>query len=338
MRRIFLIVTLAATLCGCARDGSLPRADYDADVEAAVDAFIEATRTMPQDPDFIELHSVMLVKHGEVLAERWLNGASPDSAHVMHSVSKTFTAVALGLAVDDGLLSVDDRVIDFFPDKLPAEVSDNLSQMTVRDLLTMTCGQHREPASVRTSGVDWVEGFLAAPVEHEPGTFFAYNSLGTYMVSAIIQKLTGQKVVDLLYDRVYKPLHINRLYWEESPQGINCGGWGLYARTEDMAKLGQLLLNGGEWNGERILSEEWVSEMTSIQVDNWRATDPRPDWTSGYCYFMWHCANDSVRADGSNGQYIIIFPERDAEIVLTTDTQLYQPYLDLVWEYLAPIL
>lgn len=320
------------------RNGNLPRTKSARVVEAAVDSFLAATISVPVEPDHINVHSVMLLKHGRVISERWLDGAAPDIPHIMHSVSKTFVSAATGLAVADGLLTIDDKVIDIFPDKLPEQPGDNLQAMTVKDLLTMTCGQSREASAVRQGEDDWVEGFLAAPVEHEPGTFFAYNSLGTYMVSAILQKLTGEKVVDYLEPRLFDPLCIEKPKWEESPQGIDCGGWGLWLKTEDMAKMGQLLLNGGSWNGQQLLPRDWVEEMMKKQVPTDRPYDKRADWTAGYGYFMWMCSPGGARADGSEGQYIMVLPEYDAVIVLTSDSTLYQPYVDLVWKYLLPAL
>ena len=329
---IFSLLALVAVASGCRGDR----------YEKAVDAFIEATEAVPDSIGKIEVHSVMLLKGGEVVAERWLNGSSPEAAHVMHSVSKTFVAMAAGFAFDEGLLSPDEKLVDIFPDKLPAEVSDNLKAVTVRDLMTMTCGQAREPHAVREGDGDWVEGFLAAEFPYEPGTYFTYNSLGTYVVSAILQRKTGMKVVDYLEPRLFEPLGIEKPLWEESPQGINCGGWGLWLKTEDMAKAGQMLLDGGKWRGRQLISEEWVKEMTSYKVSTKRPIDKRADWTQGYCYFMWvcDCAGQcaGVRADGSEGQYIILLPSLDAVIVLTSNSTLYQPYLDVVWQYLLPAL
>lgn len=340
MRRILFIAIIAAfATAGCTTaDGNLPRARQNATVKVAVDSFINATTAEITEPEFLELHSIMLVQHGKVLEERWINGAAPDIPHVMYSVSKTFTAMAAGLAVDDGLLSVDDKVTEIFPDKLPAEVSDNLAAMTIKDLMTMTCGQEKETAAIADPGSDWVEDILAEPVVNIPGTDFTYNSLTTYMVSAAVQKVTGQKVVDYLDARVFRPLGIEKPRWDESPQGINCGGWGLFLKTEDMAKAGQLLLNGGKWNGQQLISEEWVKEMTSFKVPNNLKGDPRPDWTQGYCYYMWRCTHNGVRADGKDGQYIILLPEKDAVIALTAYSDQYQKYLDLVWKYIYPAL
>lgn len=337
----------------------LPRAaETPAEVEAAVDAFVEATRTRPVAPDSIALHSIMIVKHGEVVLERWFREHTPETPHPMFSVSKTFTATAVGMAIEDGKLKLDDKVVSFFPDQLPEEVSDNLAAMTVRDLLTMTCGHNSEPQISRFLDpnneddvtVDWVKAFLSWPVEHTPGTYYLYNSFGTYMLSAIVQQVTGQKVIDLLDERLFQPLHIDRPTWDESPQGICCGGWGLSIKTEDMAKMGQLFLQQGQWNGEQLVSAEWLKEMGSYQVPSAPSGTPfekmeelgitkdNNEWAQGYGYQMWVCRHGAFRADGYAGQYIMIFPERDVVLVLTTSSSLYQPYMDLIWEFLLPVL
>lgn len=337
----------------------LPRAaETPAEVEAAVDAFVEATRTRPVAPDSIALHSIMIVKHGEVVLERWFREHTPETPHPMFSVSKTFTATAVGMAIEDGKLKLDDKVISFFPDQLPEEVCDNLTAMTVRDLLTMTCGHNSEPQisrfldpnNVDNVTVDWVKAFLSWPVEHTPGTYYLYNSFGTYMLSAIVQQVTGQKVIDLLDERLFQPLHIDRPTWDESPQGICCGGWGLSIKTEDMAKMGQLFLQQGQWNGEQLVNAEWLKEMGSYQVPSAPSGTPfekmeelgitkdNNEWAQGYGYQMWVCRHGAFRADGYAGQYIMIFPERDVVLVLTTSSSLYQPYMDLIWEFLLPVL
>lgn len=333
------------------RSTSLPRGEKDATVSEAVDSFIEATRTEPKPGQFLNLHSIMILKHGEVMEERWLNGAAADIPHVMHSVSKTFTSAAVGLAVSEGHFSIDDRVIDFFPEQLPDTISGNLAAMTVRDLLTMTCGHDSEPTDRRDAcGNDWITGFLAHPVTHVPGTYYLYNSAGTYMLSAIVQKTTGEKVLDYLDTRLFQPLGIDRPWWDESPAGINCGGWGLYIKTEDMAKMGQLLLQGGVWEGKQVLPAEWVRQMSSYQVPcvpsgvdrttlaEQGFTADNSDWMQGYGYQMWMCRFGAFRADGADGQYIIVLPDRDAVLVLTTYSNMYQPYLDIVWKYLLPVL
>ena len=323
----------------------LPRAETPESVDKAMNAFFDQAKH-----DSMDIHSVMIVCDGNVIYSRWQSEGVDTVPHVLHSVSKTFTATAVGLAIADGKMSLTDKVIEFFPDKLPAEVSDNLKRMTVRDLLTMSCGHDVEPTGQREEGVDWVQAFLAHPVVHEPGTFYLYNSLGTYMLSAIVQKVTGEKVVDYLTPRLFDPLHIDKPKWEESPQGINTGGWGLYLKTEDLAKMGQLLLQNGEWNGKQIIPAEWVAEMSKKQVESINPgtrmeeaeakgmTKENSDWMQGYGYQMWQCRPGCFRADGARGQYIIVVPDKNAVIAITSDVEDLQGELNLVWNHILPAL
>ena len=323
----------------------LPRAETPESVDKAMNAFFDQAKH-----DSMDIHSVMIVRDGNVIYSRWQSEGVDTVPHVLHSVSKTFTATAVGLAIADGKMSLTDKVIEFFPDKLPAEVSDNLKRMTVRDLLTMSCGHDFEPTGQREEGVDWVQAFLAHPVVHEPGTFYLYNSLGTYMLSAIVQKVTGEKVVDYLTPRLFDPLHIDKPKWEESPQGINTGGWGLYLKTEDLAKMGQLLLQNGEWNGKQIIPAEWVAEMSKKQVESINPgtrmeeaeakgmTKGNSDWMQGYGYQMWRCRPGCFRADGARGQYIIVVPDKNAVIAITSDVEDLQGELNLVWNHILPAL
>ena len=324
----------------------LPRAETPDSVASAMENFFQRAAG-----DSLDIHSVMIVKDGKVIFSRWQSEGVDTVPHVLHSVSKTFTATAVGLAIADGKMKLTDKIIDFFPDKLPAEVSDNLKAMTVRDLLTMSCGHDVEPSGFRGGEeTDWVQAFLAHPVVHKPGTFYLYNSLGTYMLSAIVQKVTGEKVVDYLDTRLFQPLHIDKPKWDESPQGINCGGWGLYLKTEDLAKMGQLLLQQGEWNGKQIIPAEWVSEMSKKQVESINPgtrledaeakgmTVETSDWMQGYGYQMWRCRPGCFRADGARGQYIIVVPDKNAVIAITSDVEDLQGELNLVWDNILPVL
>ena len=329
---------------GKAETVDLPRAATPPSVREAVDAVLAGDEA----DDSVLFESLMVLKHGKVLYEGWYGDAAPDKPHAMHSVSKSFTATAVGMAVDAGLLKVTDKLVDFFPDRLPGEVSDNLKAVTVRDLLTMNCGQESSP-DFRGSE-DWVASFLAHPFVHEPGTWYYYNSLGSYMLSAIVQKVTGEKVLDYLTPRLFEPLYIEIPAWEESPQGINAGGWGLELKTEDMAKFGQLFLQKGVWNGKRLLSEAWVEEASKYQVPSVPA-GTRPDnaaergltpenctFMLGYGYQMWRCPDNAYRADGARGQYIFILPDCDAVIACTADSANLQAEQNLVYQYLFPAL
>src|SRR5436190_9081392 len=214
-----------------------------------------------------EFHSFMLVRHGKVIAEGWWNPYRPDLKHTLYSCSKSFTATAVGFAVQEKKLSLSDKVISFFPNDLPDTVSKFLSQLTVKDVLIMADGQEPDPTgAVGTKYSNWIKGFFETPILHEPGSVFLYNSLGTYMLSAIVQKVTGQKVVDYLKPRLFDPLGITGMDWEMDKQGINTGGWGLRLKTEDMAKFAQLFLQKGKWNGKQVLPASWVEEACTKPI------------------------------------------------------------------------
>ena len=296
-----------------------------------------------------ELHSLMIVRHGKVIAEQWFGDNAPDKLHPLWSVSKTFTATAIGFAVSENRLKVTDKVISFFPDKLPPNISPYLKELEIKHLLTMSVGHDANKAGEARRGVnvDWVQSFLSVPIEYKPGTEFMYNSMATYMLSAIIQKVTGEKVIDYLTPRLFRPLGINGITWDESPQGINTGGWGLSVKTEDMAKLGQFFLQKGKWNGKQLLPESWIDEATTSHIaslpagtkrENLKIKPADSDWLQGYGYQMWRCRHNGVRADGANGQYIIILPEKDAVIAVTANVSDMQAEINLIWEYLLPAL
>jgi CubicO group peptidase (beta-lactamase class C family) len=343
-KRIFGSLFLIASCLPLFAQTSLPRSTpaaekFDAD---AVTQYLAAVKAAGPTQ---ELHSLMIVRHGKVIVEQWLGDHSADKLHQLWSVSKTFTATAVGFAVAEGKLKVTDKVISFFPDKLPAEVSDNLKEMEVQHLLTMSGGHDVEPR--RSNDADWVQSFLAAPFTHKPGTFFVYNSMGTYMLSAIVQKVTGQKLLDYITPRLFTPLGIVGATWDESPQGINTGGWGLSLKTEDLAKMGLFILQKGKWEGKQLLPTAWFDEATTSHIAS-MPSGKRPeqltpdtkekDWLQGYGYQMWRSRHNSFRADGANGQYILILPEKDAVIAITANVRDMQDELNFVWQYLLPAL
>ena len=349
MRPLTIVNCLAALvfLTGCGHDsGKLPRKQASEEMDAAFENYLRAKDEAGQD-----IHSIMILQHGKVLEEKWMSEGQPDSAHIMNSVSKTFTATAVGLAIAEGRMGLEDKVVDYFPDKVPENASDTLKSVTVRHLLTMNCGHGTDPtAAARQGDKDWVTAFLEWPITHEPGTYYCYNTIGTYVLSEIVQKVTGQKINDYLEPRLWEPLGIDKPYWEESPTGANCGGWGLYLKTEDMAKVGQLFLQEGKWNGRRILPAEWVREASSRQVwsvphmltpelcERFGMTEENSDWLQGYGYQMWRCRHNAYRADGANGQYIIVLPDQDAVIAMTANLRDMQGEINLIWDYILPAL
>ncbi len=335
----FLLLLFLATACGSKEEpgNALPRSTPDAEgvsTQAILD-FIDAAEASGE-----ELHSFMILRHGKVVSEGYWAPYRPELKNTLYSVSKSFTSTAIGFAVTEGLLSVNNKVISFFPDKLPDSVSTNLADMEVRDLLFMSAGQEPEPTFSLIREKDWVKAFLAQPVVHDPGTVFLYNSAATYMLSAIISKVTGESLLDYLTPRLFDPLGIEGMDWETDPSGINTGGWGLRIRTEDMAKFGQLYLQKGKWNGEQLIPEAWVEEATTAKIiqnpelsEEERASS---DWQQGYGYKFWRSRHNSFRADGAYGQFILILPELDAVIIMTAESFDLQKELNLPWDYLLP--
>lgn len=290
------------------------------------------------DASPLELHSFMILRHCAVAAEGWWAPYTPELKHPVFSLAKSFTSTAIGLAAQEGRLSIDDPVVSFFPDQLPSDISSNLASMKVRHLLTMSTGHADEvTGQLRgSSGPRWVRTFLSLPVKYKPGTHFAYNNDATYMLSAIISRVTGQKLSEYLRPRLFESLGIDDWSWNESPEGITIGWSDLSLRTEDIAKLGQLYLDRGVWRGRRILSEEWVNEATSKQISTGDGGDS--DWTQGYGYQFWLCRHGTFRASGKQGQFCVIMPEQDAVVVITANVTDTAGVLDLVWKHLLPAM
>lgn len=308
---------------------TLPRSTPEAQgvSSAQVRKFIEAA-----DKRVTTMHSFMLVRNGHVVAECWWKPESADKQHVLWSLSKSYTSTAVGFAVAEGKFSIDDPVLKFFPEEAPANPSDKLEMMRVRDLLTMSTGHETEPDVRGRTDQAWVKTFLEHPVPHKPGAHFQYNTAATYMLSVIVQKTTGQTLLEYLKPRLFEPLGIENPQWDNSPQGITLGGYGLSVRTEDIAKFGQLYLRKGQWHGKQLLSPEWVAMATSKQVSN--GSDPTKDWDQGYGFQFWRCRHGAFRGDGKDGQFCIVIPEKNVVIAMTANTRDMQGQLNVVWDEL----
>ncbi len=336
MKKILILLFLSINLFA-QKNISLQRSTPEAEGVSSegINNFIDAVSKSKH-----ELHSFMILRHGKVVSEGWWNPYRNDLKHTLYSTSKSFTASAIGFAVSEGKLTVNDKVISFFPEDLPTVISPNLAELKVKDLLSMSVGHEKEPSTIVATSNNWVRDFLNTPIKYQPGTKFLYNSPATYMLSAIVQKVTGQKVIDYLKPRLFDPLGINGMDWEIDPKGINTGGWGLRLKTEDMAKFGQLFLQKGKWNGKQILPASWVEEASTMKImqdpNANQARKDSSDWLQGYCYQMWRCRNNGFRADGANGQFIIVLPEKDAVIAITAEAPDMQGEINLIWKYLLP--
>ncbi|MFG1623048.1 serine hydrolase domain-containing protein [Kribbella sp. NPDC049227] len=299
---------------------------------AALDTFVAAL-----DASEPEIQTVMLLQHGHVVLEEEWSPYRRTDPHLLFSVSKSFTSTAVGLAIDSGLLTLDDKVISFFgADELPETISDNLAAMTVRHLLTMTTGHSEDTVAALSRDRRMVKIFLGLDVDHEPGTVFVYNSGATYMLSAILQRLTGERLLDYLKPRLFEPLGITEATWQVSREGITVGGWGLSINTESLAKFGQLLLQHGAWEGKQLVPAEWYEAATSKQVPN--DNQENPDWQQGYGFQFWRGRNNTYRGDGAFGQFVMVFPDHDAALIVTSATADMQAIVDTVWDHLLPAL
>jgi hypothetical protein len=284
----------------------------------------------------IEWHSFMLLRHGNVIAEGWWKPFEPGFIHSLRSLSKSFTSTAIGFLVDEGKLSVEDQVISFFKDELPENPSDNLKAMKVKHLLTMNTGNDKA-YNQNPNIYSWTKYFLENPVPHPPGTHFLYNNLATYMLGAIVHRLTGQRLDSFLAPRLFQPLGIKDYDWTTTPQGLNAASGGLRVKTEDIAKLGQLYLQKGKWKGQQILSEKWIEEATRKQTDNSNHSKT-PDNIQGYGYQFWRSQPKGIyRGEGAYGQFCIVMPEQDVVLAATTQSWESQKSLTLIWETLLPI-
>lgn len=304
---ITVIVVLMGWMDVGAQVSDLPRTSPEAVGirSEQVAAFFDSLLAYPR----CEIHSTIVMRHGKVVGELFPAPFRPEYQHTQFSCSKTFVAAAVGIAIGEKRLRLDDRLVSFFPKQLPKVVSWRLNSITVRDLLTMQSGFVVD-TKMRNASTQWIKDYLAHPMNAAPGRRFQYDSIDTYLLSAIVQQVTGMTLLDYLAEKVFRYLNIREVRWEQSPEGINTGGWGLYIQGESLAKFGQLLLQRGQWNGRQLIPAQWVGEMMKQQVAR--------DKNDGYGYQMWMCQGHpgAVRADGAYGQYIIIVPDKDVVVVI----------------------
>jgi CubicO group peptidase (beta-lactamase class C family) len=299
---------------------------------AGIEAFVSALAPLPD----VELHSLMVLRHGHVVDERWWHPYAAATPHLLYSLSKSFTATALGLAVGEGTVDLDATVLSYFPE-LDAEVTDARSRsMLVRHAASMASGHEEETFErARKAGDgDLLRGLLLTPPEHDPGTIFAYNQPCTHALSAIVQRVSGVPLTGYLRPRLFAPLGITGYGWLRNAQGRDLGYSGLYAPTEAIAKLGQLHLDDGVWAGERLLPAGWVAEATRSHV---QPHLPGPDWAQGYGFQFWR-SRHGYRGDGAYGQLMVVLPEADAVVAVTSQSPGMQAMLDALWEHLLPAL
>ncbi len=310
----------------------LPRSTPEAQGidSGAISALVDALEQQGVGP-----HSLMILRHGTVVAEGWWAPYEAARPHIMFSVSKSFTATAVGIAQDEGRLSVDEPVLAFFPSYATDQVRANVAGLKLRHVLAMATGHAVDTMTVMRAlpDEDWVKLFLKVPIAYPPGTHFLYNSGASFVLAAAVTARTGQPVVDYLGPRLFEPLGIQPPAWETNRRGINLGASGLRLRTEDMARFGQLYLQRGRWEGRQLVSEAWVDEATRSHVANF---SDAPDWRAGYGFQLWRSQHDSYRADGAYGQFVLVLPHQDLVVAITSGSEHSQAVPPAVWEHLLP--
>ncbi len=272
---------------------------------------------------FTEPHGLMIYRHGKVCAEGWWSPYAAGMRHALMSHTKTYAGTAVGIAVTEGLVKLEDRLIDIFPDQAPAEPSENLKKLKVQDVLCMGAGMPRMPRQE----LDWVKAFLANEIVYEPGTRFIYST-SCELLAAIVRQVSGLGLMDYLKPRLFDKLGIDagNLYWARQGDGCEFCSSGLQATTEDNLRLMALYLQKGVWEGERILSEEFVKLATTARISTVNPDDKRPapaNGNPGYGFMMWMCPpEESYRADGMGGQYTLVLPRLDMMISITESSDV----------------
>ncbi|KES04012.1 beta-lactamase [Streptomyces toyocaensis] len=302
---------------------------------SGVHAFLDALEAAPG----IEPHSLMILRHGRLVASGWWAPYTERRPHLLYSLSKSFTATAAALAEGEGLIDFDAPVLSYFPE-FEADITDPRSRaMLVRHVASMASGHEGETvdAAFGADPAEPVRGFLLQPPQRDPGTVFAYNQPCTYTLGAIVQRVTGQTLTDYLRPRLFDPLGIGATVWQRDRTGREIGFSGLHATTDAVARLGQLYLDDGVRQGERLLPEGWVARASRPHLPTAGAMGEgdRRDWDRGYGHQFW-ISRHGYRGDGAYGQFCLVLPEHDAVIAATTATEQMQEYLDLVWRHLLP--
>ncbi len=296
---------------------------------ALLEAFYRDISGLPQ----ANAHALLVLRHGQVASEGYWSPFRKSIWHITHSLCKSFTGTAVGIAIEEGLFTLDDSVAGFFPDKLPLLSSRRMRQVTVRHLLTMTSGISYNEISEAVDE-DWLQGIFSSPLASAPGERFVYNSMNSYLLSALIHRISGQSLLDYLAERLFEPMGFGPIAWERSPQGESKGGWGMYAMVEDLAKLGLLYQQKGRWQlpdgtERQLLPAGWVEEATSLQASG--------EGGQNYGYHLWIDSEDgNYIMNGMFGQYVTCIPGQGITLVMTAGNPTIftdSPAYDLMRRY-----
>ncbi|TDW81343.1 serine hydrolase [Kribbella sp. VKM Ac-2566] len=291
------------------------------------------------EAESVECHSIMVVRRGHVVAEGWWAPYSAERPHLLYSLTKSFTSIAVGLAIADGLLALDDRLVDVLPDHVPDDVSEQGRRITVHHLLSMTAG-HAEDSLEQAWQLepgDLVKGFLRTPFSAPEGSQHTYDNSTTFILARMVERVTGRGLPELLDERIFQPMGIDHAEWDRVASGAAFGFHGLHLTTEAVAAFGELLLRGGLWHDRQLVPREWVELATSRHVDtlplpNWRRN---PEFLYGYGYQFW-MSQHGYHGNGAFGQYCVVAPEHDLVVVVTGSNEQEHALPGLLWECLLP--
>ena len=285
------------------------------------------------------LHGLTVFRHGKVILQGSWAPFNSTTPHHLFSLSKSFVSCAVGFALQEGLLKLTDTLGELFPEyNNDPLVSEEAKAVTIRNLLTMRGGQascHLGPYLFHPSDKPFVQRFLEEPLQWKGGETFVYNSGNTYMLSAAIQKRSGLKLTEYLQPRLFAPLGIKTPFWQESPEGIKLGGWGLFLTLEELSRFTKMVADGGKWEGRQIVPAEYLQEATAFQSDN--SSNKTRDWENGYGYQFWLCSHPGAyRGDGAHGQYVLVIPDYDMAITTQAGLSFMGRLLEMVWDELLP--
>ncbi|MBE6814996.1 MAG: serine hydrolase [Ruminococcaceae bacterium] len=307
---------------------NLERAKSPEEVGVSSKEIVEFLRDMKENK--LEFHSFMVVKDGKVACELYRSPFNNETPHSVYSISKTVTAIAVGFAINEGLFSLDTRIVDVFPECIPEKVDGRIFKVTVRNLLTMTAGVSPN-LLLDKNKTDWLKEYFKSPFYGEPGTF-RYVNENVFVLSAMICKLSGETLREYLLPRLFLPLGIDFPEWETNQDGIEAGGWGLSLKLEDLAKIMYCLSNNGKVEKKQIIPENWVLEMTDAHADT--SICKNIDTNKGYGYCVWrNGGNSSYRANGMFSQFGIVFPEENAVLVCFGAIASEQEARDCIWRH-----
>ncbi len=293
-------------------------------------AFLDAIEADPN----IEPHGLIIQRHGHRIAEGYWAPHTPDRSRLVYSLSKTFTGTALAMQLGEGRLALDDLVCEHLPELFEG-ADERTRRMRIRHIASMSSGHDREMImeAITADPSDPVRGFFTVAPDEEPGTLFAYNQPPVLALATILQRLCGQRLSEYLRPRVLEPLDVADLRWAQMRPGLDMGFSGVYTNLDAVARLGQLYLDDGMWDGQRLLPEGWVAQASSVQIANPQRDEP--DWRQGYGFQLWR-SQHGYRGDGAFGQYMVVLPEHDAVVAMFSCEENMQAVLDLMWMHLLP--